>query len=439
MPQRSTPPVRPALPERPVPPPSARGRGGPPVAGIPGAGAERRWAGRSYARARLWLGIAGVGSQVVLAVVALALDLPGRHLPTDPRLGVGAMLLALLPALLVPVLLLLPLDVLGGMVVVREPVRPGRWLAGWARGAAVQLAAWLVAAAATVAAARAGGAPAVLAAVALLQGALLAGRGALAALVAPLRPVPEGTPVARRLREAARAAGLDPAVVRPVDAPDPGFVGGWTGLGGRTLVVPARWAALPQATRVAQLARRRALRTGGAGGLHGRGVLLGAAWTLLGVALALWGAGVSATSAAGVATLWALLVPWNFLGLLLLPTPSRAGVHAADLAAARAVGEAPVRGAVTQLDRWQDDEPARPAGVEAIFHPVPSRGRRLAALASAATGGASPAGPFAPRWWAAHLAARHALYLAWAVGSPLSRAVHCNVGRPGVWVLWPGD
>jgi hypothetical protein len=35
--------------------------------------------------------------------------------------------------------------------------------------------------------------------------------------------------------------------------------------------------------------------------------------------------------------------------------------------------------------------------------------------------------------------ARHALYLAWGALSPLARAVHCNVGRPALWVVWPGD
>jgi hypothetical protein len=31
------------------------------------------------------------------------------------------------------------------------------------------------------------------------------------------------------------------------------------------------------------------------------------------------------------------------------------------------------------------------------------------------------------------------LYLSWAGIGGLSRAVHCNVGRPPLWVLLPGD
>lgn len=42
----------------------------------------------NHARARLWLGITSVGTLVVLAVTALALDLPGRFLP-GPDAGFG--------------------------------------------------------------------------------------------------------------------------------------------------------------------------------------------------------------------------------------------------------------------------------------------------------------------------------------------------------------
>ncbi|MGZ8457491.1 MAG: hypothetical protein ACXWZ4_12900, partial [Gemmatirosa sp.] len=159
------------------------------------------------------------------------------------------------------------------------------------------------------------------------------------------------------------------------------------------------------------------------------GLLLALAWNTAGLALALWGAGVDARSASGAVTLVALMVPWSFLGLLLLPTPSRTAVLAADASAARMVGAGAVQDAVVRLDAWQEDEPARSRLVETIFHPVPARTRRLAALHDGR----------APRGAGAHMAARHALYLAWALASPLSRAVHCNVGRPSRWVLFPGD
>ena len=83
---------------------------------------------------------------------------------------------------------------------------------------------------------------------------------------------------------------------------------------------------------------------------------------------------------------------------------------------------------MTALDRLQDDEPARARAIEAVFHPIPSLSRRLAALAA-------PEGPRLGPWHAA----RTALFLSWAGFGFLSRAVHCNSGRPELWVLLPCD
>jgi hypothetical protein len=41
--------------------------------------------------------------------------------------------------------------------------------------------------------------------------------------------------------------------------------------------------------------------------------------------------------------------------------------------------------------------------------------------------------------WHAHHLARHALWLSWGACTPLSRVVHCNVGRPALWAMLPGD
>jgi hypothetical protein len=328
-------------------------------------------------------------------------------------------------ALLVPTALLFPIDLLGGHAVVRERLPVPAWLAGWLRGVAVQFAVWAVAAAALLCAARAGGAPAALLAGVALQLALLAARGAIARAAAPLSVTTPAAPLA----EAARAAGVAPARVRTVATFDGGFVGGWLGaLPGRAVLwVPASWLTMPRPALVAALARRRATL---ALGLHGRGVLLAVGWNALGLALALVAPGADARTAAGLLTVVAWATLWSFVGLLVLPTPSRRAVHVGDRAAAASHGAAGLREAIVWLDVRQDDEPARPRGVETVFHPVPARTLRLAALDGAYT---------PPTTLAAHQAARHALYLAWALLSPLSRAVHCNVGRPALWVVWPGD
>jgi hypothetical protein len=80
------------------------------------------------------------------------------------------------------------------------------------------------------------------------------------------------------------------------------------------------------------------------------------------------------------------------------------------------------------LDRWQDDEAERSPRVERIFHPVPSRGNRLRALTLRDD-----------RLRGAHQLTRLALFTSVATLSLLGRVVHCNIGRPALWVVYPGD
>jgi hypothetical protein len=104
-------------------------------------------------------------------------------------------------------------------------------------------------------------------------------------------------------------------------------------------------------------------------------------------------------------------------------------VYHADRAAAVRLGAAVTGAAIARLDRWQDDEAERSAGVETIFHPVPSRGNRERALAQ---GGAV-------RFGGAHQLTRLTLYSSLASLSLLGRVVHCNIGRPELWAVYPGD
>ena len=117
------------------------------------------------------------------------------------------------------------------------------------------------------------------------------------------------------------------------------------------------------------------------------------------------------------------------MGLLVLPTPSRSATRAADVAVAvDDAARARLEEAVRTLDQLQDDEPERSPGLESVFHPVPSVSSRIRALASGK-------GRSAGAW---HLA-RTALYLSHAGLSLLPRAVHCNAGRPELWVYLPSD
>jgi len=81
--------------------------------------------------------------------------------------------------------------------------------------------------------------------------------------------------------------------------------------------------------------------------------------------------------------------------------------------------------ALKRLDKLQDDEPERSILIETIFHPVPSvDNRRVVSL-----------GKIPVAWHAA----RMTLFVSWACMGMLVRAVHCNVGRPELWVMLPTD
>ena len=81
---------------------------------------------------------------------------------------------------------------------------------------------------------------------------------------------------------------------------------------------------------------------------------------------------------------------------------------------------------IEALDDLQDRERDRPTIVEMIFHPVPSVRSRLRGPQVRGIRG----------FWDA---ARTAVYLSAAGLGLLCRAVHCNSGRPGLWVFLPVD
>jgi hypothetical protein len=214
-----------------------------------------------------------------------------------------------------------------------------------------------------------------------------------------------------------------------VDCADESFVGGWAGIRARRLVVPTQWASLPSAVLVALFARRRVIARSGA---HWRGVIGAVLWNCVGFGLVILRLQPSLATAAGIMTLSAGMTLWAFVGVLLLPTISRGAVFVADREAAVIAGVPAVCAAIIALDQWQDDEPTRSRMVETIFHPVPGAASRIKALTS-------PSHRIAWMLPQAHHVARHALWLNWAALTPLSRAVHCNVGRPALWVMLPGD
>ncbi len=378
----------------------------------------------TYARARLYLGASAVGTLTVLAGLALLLGLPERWWPTEPGPFVRDVL-AWAVAVAVHAAVLAPFDLFAGSLIPRaygrtaEPL--GAFLGRWARGAVLHGVALTAVGALVMAAARAAGGWGAIAAFVALSLALLAGQPWVAAAIAGWR--------VRRLPVSTATAPLGDGALA-YDAPQPHVTGGAYGLPLRTRwVVPGRWSSEPERVALeAQSVRRAWIERSGA---RDRGVLLALVWNALPLVLvlAVWGAPVAASDVVR----WALLATvWSFVGVLVLPTPSRRAVLDADAAArAHGVDAARLTAALERLDLDQDDEPERSAGVETIFHPIPGLRRRTALLASADP----PAASGTSTWHAA----RVALYTSWASAGFLGRAVHCNLGRPEVWVFLPSD
>jgi len=124
-------------------------------------------------------------------------------------------------------------------------------------------------------------------------------------------------------------------------------------------------------------------------------------------------------------SLWFTL--WSFVGLLSLPTPSRRGVIEIDeVVNSEGNSSEALRTMTRLLDELQDGEPVKPTFVETIFHPIPSVRTRLEGPRSSGVIG----------FWDA---ARTSIYLSLAGLGLLGRAVHCNCGRPALWVFLPTD
>ncbi|MDZ4805977.1 MAG: hypothetical protein SGI90_14050 [Candidatus Eisenbacteria bacterium] len=348
----------------------------------------------SYARARLWLGIATVGTLTLAASLALVSGLPGRLLDHQ---GFLYDLRGLAFVLLGYVAISAPFDWIGGFIL---PRRHGRSHATEGRF----------------------GAPGGIFGFTALSIGLLAFQFPLARIVGGFGYQRGGKDLPGA--SVNRAHGRD---ILMADARDEGFVGGLIGLPGlERLVLPKAWLHELKSDELAiQLARREAAL---ATGSRLRGVILALAWNVAGFILSARLTGSDTGTLSGLVTTAIGFTLWSFIGLLLLPTPSRAGVFEVDHAiGAKGFSPFAVERLLRILDARQDGEPDRPAGVEMIFHPVPALGSRLASMRRAKAGNGC--------WHAA----RMVLPLSWAGLGFLSRAVHCNCGRPELWVLLPGD
>ena len=117
----------------------------------------------------------------------------------------------------------------------------------------------------------------------------------------------------------------------------------------------------------------------------------------------------------------------SFIGLLFLPSYSQKATLFGDHSWKKEERNK-ITHLIENLDAFQDKEPSRQPQIQKIFHPIASVDLRMQALQNdqEISRGA----------W--HIA-RYTLFFSWSILSFMGRAVHCNVGRPNLWVFLPSD
>jgi hypothetical protein len=380
----------------------------------------------------LWLGISGVGSIVVISTFLLISGVPARLLPSTSNWK-AADVTSLLTVIGCWVAVMVPLDLLGGFLLPNRS-RPGtvkvtRFLSQWIRGVFVQAAAFLLFSLFVLVLGRWLGLMGAAIGVFCIAVLLIAFQLHVARLVAKLPMLVGG--------QRAELAAIDSAVKRVSELGykprpilvlkhhDTGFTGGIVGLPGmESIIIPScALNALNADQLTAMVARRLEAIQSGA---RTRGVLFSLCWVTFGFVVSASLPNARVISVAGLAMTACGFTIWTFLGLLILPTLSRQSAYAIDRKVVQqGVLSGSLQEAVQTMDQMQDDEPSRSKFIEAIFHPVPSAANR--GLESKST--------FPIAWHAA----RMTLFVSWACTGMLVRAVHCNAGRPELWVMLPTD
>jgi len=363
-------------------------------------------------KARLLTGIACVGTLVTLSSTALYADAAQSFFPASPSTNAnefGSFFLFFVAI----AGLLITFDLVGGIVIPAacesRPPNSSAWLRSWSRSVAFQTLLYSVSFFFYLQIGREFGMPWLIAAFATLQVILLAGQELIWRLTSSNR--------------SGKEIGMG-AFVQHVDQR---FVGGVAGLPGfERILIPAGWKGNLRDSDIELLVTRR--RAAVTTGLRLRGVICAMVWNVSTFAAAIIACGGGVQSVADLISAFLWFMVFSFAGLLVLPMFNRRGVFALDHQLATSHNRCKLQQAIFDLDGITEQDPNRSATAESIFQPIPCPERRSQALSS---GDAPTAGPWN--------VARTALFLSWAFGGPLARAVHCNVGRPELWAMLPTD
>ena len=372
----------------------------------------------TYARARLLLGTSCVGTIVVLCALSLWLGLPQEYFSPSPQ-SLKDTVTGLLPFFLLVNLILFPFELLGGLILPKQFARIDltltQFLGTLSRAAVIHLGFSLSLAALVIFTANSFS-PLfgffVLVAALLL---LIILQGPLAFFIKPPKAL-----------EPIKNQQL-PDIIN-VDMIGESYTGGVAGFPGfENIYSPKNWQKdLSEQGWTEQIKRKQLLILKG---LRTKGVLAATLFVTTGIIISLAPSGSSLLTVAGLVnmTLWFTL--WSFIGLLILPKLSREAVFAADKLEPILDQKEFIK-TLNKLEELQDGEPNRTVAIESVFHPVPSVTRRQQNLE------ANQTNPSPIVLWNL---ARMSIFLSWVGFNPLSRAVHCNCGRPHLWVFLPTD
>lgn len=330
--------------------------------------------------------MSNVGTLVVLATLLL-------WAPPSP-----------LTLLLIYLLVSLPFDLLGGQILPRRYGRPTpswkRWIRVYLRSLSVHTG------------------------VLLVSGYLLSLAGPLglvlptaAALMVFWLALQSPLAIAGGALQLYEQPSFEGRRVALAECAEDGFTGGVCGLPGQeTLILPAHW---PDEVLATLRVRRKAVVGTRARDL---GLVAAVSWNLLGLCWASSGLVFVGTDLTMLALRMTL---WTFFGLLTLPTLARKGAFWADHLTVRREGWPRFQ---RYLDYLEDETAEAHPPVESVFYPVPGRASRLGRLERKRAAGLGP--------WNV---ARASLTLSCVNLGLLSRAVHCNAGRPALWFFPPCD
>jgi len=367
----------------------------------------------SPGKARLLTGIGCVGTLVTMAAIMLAADIPSAVFATGAS-DAFTEYVAIFLFFTVAAGLLIPFDFVGGMLIPAafesQTPKLGMWLRRWTRSVGIQLLFYSLTFFFYLQIGRQIGAPWLIAMFAAMQIALLASQELI-----------------WRAMTAQRAGNAGDGATVFVPHSDQRFTGGITGLPGfESILIPADWRTRLKPPYLTILVKRRRAARDSGGRL--RGIVWAMLWNITSFTAAILLSGGVIASVADLVTvyLWFLLL--SFVGLLVLPALNRKSVFALDRYLAANVSTAELQQAIREIDQLTEQDPTRSASAESVFQPIPCPERRLLSLAKE--------GPQnVPAW----NVARTTLFLSWAFGGPLARAVHCNVGRPELWAILPTD